>query len=439
MELISLRQKNYASLEELFNVTWKIRKFIAVSAYTDIKSIRDLFKLCKSQRLNSGNVTVQIFIDRSAKRNPQELLKIHQAMQREFDSQSGIFLVAKGSLFHSKYYLIEGDMYGKYFLGSMNLTKNGYSSNEEILLVDNKYTIKSKSASAQLAKELIDYANFIKEESVGMEECFIPQQIYSLRELLLDGKLYYRSAETNPLSFELELPKEAREIQSTVPQLSAMINNSIYIKKLADGAGGIGSDQEPKETTYNRWKSYCIETCYGYWSPNVFSEKVKSMNDIASKNKASFYSELKDCILKQRPVLDKEFRELWERLVEFLGQNNQLENWKYKEFSVAEKAWSSWYKNVEQKVSNEQYFKRLVCTIQSVPVPDVWNNPEDSEEFEDSFCNSLSYAINKRSSNEIVKAFKELGLDNDIDKIKLGQFLRKNKETAKGLFSLDGI
>ena len=438
MELISLRENNYGSLKDLFAISWKIRKFIAISAYTDIHSIQDLFTLCKKQKLNSGSVTVQIFIDRSAKRNSEELLKIHKKIQKEFDKHSGLFLVSKGSLFHSKCYLVEGDTYGKFFLGSMNLTKNGYSSNEEILVKDD-YLIESKSAPAQLARKIICYADGIRESSTAMDSYLLPQQVFSLRELLLDGKLYHENAEKNPLSFDLSLPNKAREIQSTIPELTAIINNSITIKKLIERTVAISFDGESTEKSKNQWKTYCIETCYGHWSPNMFSEKIQLEINKAYNKKDPLYSELRKVIINQRSDIDMEFKKLWKNLVDFLGENNQLNQWKYRDFDVVHKAWSKWYNNIEGKISNEQYFKKLISNIISVPAPDVWSNPEDGEEFENSFCDSLSYALSNGSKNKVVKAFEKIGMDNDIDKVAVEKILAKYKNNPQDIFKLEGL
>lgn len=54
-----------------------------------------------------------------------------------------------------------------------------------------------------------------------------------LRQVLLDGAMYYEQKDNKPFSFTLELPKEIRDIEQEInPLLGAKINNSISVENI---------------------------------------------------------------------------------------------------------------------------------------------------------------------------------------------------------------
>ncbi|QTA91041.1 Uncharacterized protein dnm_071070 [Desulfonema magnum] len=95
------------------------------------------------------------------------------------------------------------------------------------------------------------------------------------------------------------------------------------------------------------------------------------------------------------------------------------------------KNWENWYDNLLNKLNNKKYYDRLVSGIATAPVPDVWNDPLSSREFEDSCLESIIYSWSKKkSSNKIAQAMgRNLNL-NVIDRniIEKNQLRKKIEE-----------
>ena len=138
-------KKDGGNLNKLFRVDGTVRKIIAISAYTDIETISQLIKLLKKAQDQRGKASLKIFIDRSSSRFSSDeemkkaLLDKNAKIRKAFSDDSGIYLVRLGKLFHSKAYLIEGNVESKVIFGSMNLTQMGINANEEILLSAKQY------------------------------------------------------------------------------------------------------------------------------------------------------------------------------------------------------------------------------------------------------------------------------------------------------------
>lgn len=80
-----------------------------------------------------------------------------------------------------------------------------------------------------------------------------------------------------------------------------------------------------------------------------------------------------------------------------------MNNWKYGDSDKAIEAWNKWHTKLLEKVEeNEEFYNRLVSGIASVPTPDIWSDPLSSEEFEDSFFESIIYHWSKEYSRETI-------------------------------------
>ena len=140
MKLISLqfgRQKK--ELEDIFSVDSAIRKIIVISAYIDEGSIVELIEFLKKYKDNRVRPVLKIFTDRASvisrmsSDSGYKLQKWNKKIEKSFSKDSGIYLVQKGKLFHSKLYLIEGNTCQRILIGSLNLTQKGLNENEETL------------------------------------------------------------------------------------------------------------------------------------------------------------------------------------------------------------------------------------------------------------------------------------------------------------------
>lgn len=429
MDMISLRGSNEAkTFDQLFAVSRKISSVLVVSAYSDIASIEAVVNFTKNNRLAGKKPSLRFFVDSSSshffsdKHMEHEFLQLNKRIRSFCDGSSGIYLVQFGALFHSKAYLIEGRNTGKVFFGSLNLTRRGIESNEELVIWDD-YNIGSNSYANRLAASLKQYADGLHEKSMRVDEKDVPSRrgsISSMRELLLNGVIWYELKEQNPFRFALKLPDDVVNQTAEIdPLLDASVQGSIAVDKLMtyDAPSGLGL-KLPKLTDKAQWKKYCIETCYGHWNPVCLRKELDEELGKRKRSREPYYDKIYECLRGNRQQLTDCFLRLQDRIQQFLVQKG-VSGWKYADAQDAEDAWIAWFDRILSKVENKDYYNRLKLGIASVPAPDVWGDPLSATEFEESFCNSLIYLwskeVAKGTRNRIAQATKvNLGLVNDI-------------------------
>jgi len=429
-------RKESQALSELFHIAGALRTIIVISAYIDIESINQLIDFVSNGADSRGYPNLKVFIDKASSRftSDRELrkkfLEADERISSICDSKSGIFLVQLGALFHSKAYLIEGNKKAKVLFGSMNLTQKALNGNEELVLFED-INIGGRAKGNRLAAWIKNYAEELhKTKSVKVASDIQGHFPSCMRQLLLDGTIYYEQKEQNPFRFKLYLPEEvAKQRAELDPLLEAGIRDSVSIEALITTGSPVGLGMKVPGLHGSKafWKKFCIETCYGYWNPDYLKEDLQNT--------------LKNRIKERKPHFDKIKRILHEKDREiracFLGLCLRVQNhmegadiaeWKYSSQSVADEAWNKWIENTKEKIENTEYYDRLVSGIANVPSPDVWNDPLASEEFEDSFCESLLYhwskEYSKETSNVIAQSFAwnlDLGSDEKetLDKTQL--------------------
>lgn len=433
------------SLSGLFQISGAIRSIIAISAYIDIESINQLIVFVRKNTDLRSRPNLRLFIDKSSSRFlsdrelHKELIKASKKINVICDSNSGIFLVQLGALFHSKAYYIEGNNTAKILFGSMNLTQKGISSNEELLLSE---TIKigGRANANRLVDWIKNYADKLDKYSlkVGIgEKGKFPSCI---RELLLEGSIYYELKEQDPFRIKLYLPDNIAKQQADIdPLLEANTADSVSLKALitTNRPVGLGFKLPTLDDSKAFWKKYCIETCYGFWNPDCLNDDLKSSLNKKIEVRQPYFDEIKRVLYENEKEVGNCFIELCGRIQDYLERLG-IADWKYSEKNIAEKAWNKWLEGIKEKIENEKYYDRLVSGITTVPVPDVWNDPLSSREFEESFCESLIYIWSKQyvkvANNIVAQAVESnLDLDEDIDDYKtllkkIDDWLKKNPD-----------
>lgn len=320
---------------------------------------------------------------------------------KRFSNDSGIFLVQFGKLFHSKIYLIEGNRNGKIVLGSMNLTQKGVNENEEILLVDN-YKIDGRAISNQLSKWVKEYSESLDAKSTCVVENINGNYPSCMRQFLLNGSIYYELKEQNPFRFKLNLPEIVIKQQADIDRLlESSITDTISIETLIhEIRESIKKTLPSLGKTKAFWKKYCVETCYGFWNPDLWNEDLANTLKTRIEKRKPYYDEIKLIIQENDREIKSSFIQLCERIQLYLVDKHNITDWKYGESKNAIEAWDKWYKNLISKLDNEDFYNRLVSGISSVPSPDVWSDPLSSVEFENSFYESIIYHWSKEYSKE---------------------------------------
>lgn len=411
MELISLKsQDSSLSFSDIFSISAPIRSVICITAYADIDSIRYLIKYLSKEKDGRGKASLAIYIDKASSRffsdsqSRRCLLAEQKKIQKRFSDNSGIFLVQFGKLFHSKAYVVEGNSCGKIILGSMNFTQKGMFDNEEILL-RGTYKVSGNTVTNRLAKWVREYSDKLKERSIQVNDGADGKYPSCMRQLLLNGSIFYELKEQSPFRFKLNLPSSVLRQEGNIDSLlESNGTDGISIETLisAGRPSGLGVVL-PRDKDKNKasWKKYCVETCYGFWSPCVLKDDLEETLDARKQKRAPYYNEifkiLKD--KKKRGDIDEKFVLLCKRIQEYL-EKRKIYNWKYAKSEVALAAWNKWYSALLLKIENDGFCDRLISGVGSVPAPDVWSDPMSSAEFEDSFLDSVIYVWSKEYSKE---------------------------------------
>ncbi len=360
----------------------------------------------------------------------KQLLDANDEILRMCDSSSGIYLVQIGSLFHSKAYLIEGNKKSRIIFGSMNLTQNGMHKNEELILLED-FNTAGKSNGNRLANWIKDYADTLQNKlnSNRVGDDLSDNFPSCMRQLLLNGSIYYELKEQNPFRFKLNLPEEVVKQQVDIDKLlEASITDSISLDLLlsANEPFGLGIELPDIGSSKAFWKKYCVETCYGFWNPQSLNSDLKKTLKRRIEERQPYFNFIKDTIHEEVESLTSVFLGLCSRIQQSLKKNG-ITGWKYSNEDVAKEAWENWIENTNMKIENDEYYNRLISGVTSVPSPDVWNDPVASVEFEDSFCESLLYHWSKETiketSNIVAQVFaRNLNLnDEEKDQLDIAQ------------------
>lgn len=438
MEITSLQlQDAISQLDDLFHVPGAVRKIIAISAYVDIESIGQLISFLSGCADSRGKASLQIFIDKSSSRffsdrkTRDELEEKQNLILDLFSDDSGIFLVQFGKLFHSKIYLIEGNRKGKIILGSMNLTQKGINDNEEILLFDD-FNVDGRGSANRLSNWVKKYSEKLKTKSTRADKNVGGNYPSCMRQFLLNGAIYYELKEQNPFRFKLSLPENIVKQQADIDRLlESSITDTISLETLISTptpAGGLGKKLPDFGNARAYWKKYCVETCYGYWNPDLWNDKLASTLKNRIEVKKPYYDEITKILKTNTAEIKFSFIQLCKRIQIYLS-NSKISDWKYGNLDKTKEAWDKWYKNLLLKLENEEFYNRLISGISSVPSPDVWSDPLSSAEFEESFYESIIYhwskEYSKETSNVIAQAIAQnldLGMEEkektDINKLK---------------------
>jgi len=425
-------------LNKLFQISGAIRNVVIISAYIDLDSIDQLIEYIDEIADTRGLPSLRIFIDKSSshylsdRETQKKFIKANKKIHNICDSSSGIFLVQLGALFHSKAYLIEGNKKAKILFGSMNLTQNGINQNEELILYED-INIGGKANGNRLATWIKEYADNLHAQSVQVGIDTSDNFPSCMRQLLLNGSIYYELKEQNPFRFKLYLPQEVVKQQVDIdPMIEASITDSVSLEVLLSEKTPFGLGIKLPDLGSSRafWKKYCIETCYGFWNPQSLRDDLKTTLKKRITERQPYFDFIKKKINEEEKNIINAFLGLRLRIQKYL-ESIGITDWKYSNVNVAKEAWGNWIENINNKIENDKYYDRLVSGVTSVPSPDVWNDPVASEEFEESFCESLLYYWSKEyikeTSNVVAQVFAwNLDLDDD-EKDELDTEQLKNK------------
>ena len=419
MKLVSIPDAGSPNFNALLALPGKkLRRIWAVSAYYDHESIKQLIEYMGDHGARNANLELIIVLDRRG-RVDKYLKKLDERIKNNFGSgYSGIYLSSFRELFHSKGYLVESQKTGKCAVGSLNLTQRGLTENAEILALFD-YNINSTSYASIFARSFKEYVREIlnhKNTHRASKAIEMPSRTRNYRrDIFLEGRLYYQANEVGPFGFKLDLPDDSLKDRSAISDyLEAITSDILDVRKLID----LKLEKIENEKQKSLWKRYCLQTCYGYWAPACHFEDIrreKKKNEGCVKT----YTDTFD-------ALEEKSEELFSRLLEICRglAPNAGNNWKFSsddnrdldEEKLRQK-WEDWFCTLMSK-NREEFISHLCRNVQCVKMPDIWEDGEAVENFEDSFKQSFRYEANKnQSNNALFRLLREPGDDSPLKPI----------------------
>ena len=406
MQLVSIPDEDFRDFGALLSLEPKLRRIWAISAYYDSKSIKQLIQYMSKHGAGNANLELIIVLDRRAKAN-EDLKKLDKKIKRRFcSSKSGIYLSSSGELFHSKGYLVESKKVGKCAVGSLNLTHQGLTKNAELLAFCD-YQINSKSYTSKFAERFKKYVKEILsyEDTYRASKATRRPSRTNRRDFFLEGKLYYEANEIGPFGFKLALPDDSRTGPSNISRyLEARTSDVLDVRKLID----LELEQKESKEKKSNWKRYCFQTCYGHWAPECHFEDI-NVEIEKNEDRVETYKNTFDALKKKRKELRSELLRICRDLATNVGNNWKFlsEDRQVLDEKKLRQKWKVWFCDLMSK-NREEFISRLCSDVQSVKMPDIWEDVEAVKNFEDSFKQSFCYESHKnRSHNKLFQILKE--------------------------------
>lgn len=445
MKLYSVKDlDNNDDFSDLIELDGKICSVRIVSAFFDIESIKQVIGFLETEGSRREKKEFILVVDgiRSGFYSEdghakKELIELNSRIRNICPSiASGIYLARSKSIFHSKGYLFRSSIDGRFIIGSLNFSQNGLKYNEELILDDGFY--KSSRIANQFDKYVNNLVNNSSQNDVATRRIDLigdndKKKASSLREMFLDGRLYYEYKEQDPFSFDLKLPDELRQSTSNLSEyLESKTTNSLDIAKLVEGSLSL---QLPSLTqSRSKWKKFCVETCYGYWSPNSYYQIEDDdclSHELAKKkgDREEYYEKLYLALKGNFPRITKEVEGIVEKIRKVLSEEDYSDvRWDYYDDKKLSDSWEKWRYRLEEKMKNTNYTDRLTSGISSTITPDIWEDSLAVRDFEGTFFDSIIYSIRKssrRTENWPALAISEIVRMDDVE---TGEDLKRNLE-----------
>ena len=417
----------YASIFDL-GYNNLVKSLLIASAFTDVDFIDEVItKLTQCQYTNAPTL-LKIYLDKNASRfNTSEDVKkrLVKCARRIKDSRnfftkdSGIYLVSCGALFHSKFIISKSNTKSRVFLGSINFTRKAFEKNEEIAI---SFETKTKPRSSNDVDRLIGYLERYVDNLPMIEkvESTLSSSYHKsfacLQEMFLNGSLYRVIKEQDPFRIQLNLPKDYLEdlknrknhdVDENDPSwdLEGDMANSLSLAKIlkkTDLPDKPDYFDKSRNDSRNSWKKFSIECSLGYWVPNAYKRYVQQCFSFA-KEKEQKLNDLADFISNPLHVekLKNVFISRIQNMQNDIKTTQWVQDWTWSTYNKDEitDEWDKWMDRLMEKLTSDKYEKfreKLCCGVSPFCVPDLWDDPISSEEFEQSVSDSIRYFISSK-------------------------------------------
>jgi hypothetical protein len=399
------------SLEALQTCVRSSHRVSLASAFFDEEFLEELFRpLAQAAHRPAVRLLFNGLAGARLQQQLEELRRVEKALRRRC-KKLHIRLKYEDGLFHSKLLICEtGSTVA--FVGSANATMAALERNEEILV------------RIQDATELKAYFERVWGKGKDVSEMTEPLP-RSLVAFFRTGVLFFKPATQlqttfNPFTGILSLLTDderdrlARR-EAPIPNADAdagigafSIKKALHFTPDSDGSG-VKQDESRSTRKTPPIRSYSVETCLGYWVPSALRAEFEAKLRKAGETKKLYYDNLRTAVANQPDNFFRkgycDYRMAVGRL--FHESNIDLDkhfaSLKASPFSEP-MGFERFLNALREKLDNESFIKRLCVPFIEGRVPEIWNDPDATVEFENSFFDYLEYIADKNGNRPRVPA-----------------------------------
>ena len=255
-----------------------------ISAYYSIEFFNTLFQAIPSQKRNKCEICFVLngFGGFRLEEQKKELKELEFKLKMLGYKTINIYLNTSSSLFHTKLYMFKSKNKTNWFIGSANSSLSAFSNNEEILL--------------QSSKEHNDFHEYIKsviQKSYRYDE-IEDLNVNNMVKFWRTGSIYYKPNANIQFTFSiLKVPNwvnsELSQLESMPPFSNPGETLGPFNLKLA-----LEIQESHKVSVQARHNQWSIETCFGYWVPSQYRDKLDERINLASQDKLEKLTDFKE-------------------------------------------------------------------------------------------------------------------------------------------------
>lgn len=366
---------------------------IIISAYYDLCFLKQLFE--KKRKLK---FLTMIFARASSSALPnqvRELCDFQGWLKEKFGRSTTISIkIASGRRFlHTKLYHFRRGKWARTLVGSANATDNGFSRNDELLI-----ELHGRDQTIEGYIEWTDkHASKVDDSSLDG-----PETYDSLQAILRDGFVYFKTYRNIPYTLDCfdNQPAISDKIQKAVvvaplpfhDEQSAGVLN--LLKLLNVGAANDRSDPLRRV----RIVPYTIETCFGYWVPVAFNQRLNESLELAAERRTSellaYGRQLGDIVDAEILTrIRKHYLDQVDSRITAAGAQRLRATVR---LAVEDRVLRR-IQNLRTLLTSEEQCKRLAKPLSGTAVPEIWEDPRSKGEMVDSFCEYISWRLARPS------------------------------------------
>jgi len=403
------------TIEALLDVPGKLRAAKVATAYIDAAALWTFLNYVAGKADGRSGADVDLFIERNSavrlcaemmdKDADKESKRLRKAFERGLFGaiRLSIYAVQTGPLFHSKAIYVRTNSHHRVAVGSLNLTANGLSRNEELVVTASEELDRNtwRGRFVEKVQSYISEDHFKKINghvvpiAKIMANALSGRDVSNLRDVLLGGVIWYERKEVEAFAFPLQLPEKLRKARAAIgetpiPYLQSTLDSSLPVLPL------MGTEFEMEAVERSRWRRrLCIPTCYGLWSPSEWRKEIEAGHAERSKPRLNHLEKLQGRFQAEHEAIVEHIVDACTEIWTALSKVDVEEMSGTLPADLRQRA-RNWVKRISVRLDDSRYREFLATGLSPVAVPDVWaGNPSDAAELEESFLDSVRFELNR--------------------------------------------